>query len=114
MEMRVLTLAFGDDELGKAEIAERLGISVAEAGTLLRTALSKLKQAAHPECELLASRTSFTTLSMERPMLRPGICTRYSFVAGVILHPIRTLFLSGPRGFLPVFFGTLTCSVCAI
>lgn len=45
-EIQVLSLAYGEEEMGKAEIAEMLGISPSAAAEALRTAMGKLKQAA--------------------------------------------------------------------
>ena len=73
-EIKVLRLTFGDDEMSKAEIAEVLGITATQAGDLFKSVLAKLKEAAaQAQCMPVMSRSCFTTPSILRPMLRPGI-----------------------------------------
>jgi DNA-directed RNA polymerase specialized sigma24 family protein len=45
-EIRTLNLAYGDEEMAKGEIAAAMGVSPSVAGSNLRTAIGKLKQAA--------------------------------------------------------------------
>ena len=67
-ENRVISLAYGEGELSVVEISEVMGITQARVAWILRSAMTKLKAAAQPQPQSV-----FTTESMERPMLRPGI-----------------------------------------
>ena len=74
-EIQSLRLAYGDDEMGKAEIAELMGVAPSTVATLLKSAMGKLKAVAQvqAQCAPTNSCNCLTTLSIARPMLRPGI-----------------------------------------
>ncbi len=73
-EQQAIDLAYGDEEMEPAEIAEMMGIGTATAKLLLKTALGKLQDAAHSLCNgygRSALSHASATKSITLPMLQP-------------------------------------------